>query len=129
MSCLVGAYTIYIDLDQKEQPCQSLHYLYLLGPDQYKPSCQSFHHLYLLGSEGAVWPELTIFVFTWVRRSNLVRAYTICIYLNQNEQSCQSLYYTEGLKKNAPFYILCLFHMIDLWMFSLSCFNLMQNGP
>ena len=31
--------------------------------------------------------------------------------------------------KNAPFYILCLFHMIDLRMFSLSFFFLLQNGP
>ena len=31
--------------------------------------------------------------------------------------------------KNAPFYILCLFHMIDLRMFSLSFFILLQNGP
>ena len=31
--------------------------------------------------------------------------------------------------KNAPFYILCLFHMIHLRVFSLSCFILMQNGP
>ena len=31
--------------------------------------------------------------------------------------------------KNAPFYILCLFHMIDFRMFSLSFFNLLQNGP
>ena len=31
--------------------------------------------------------------------------------------------------KNAPFYILCLFHMIDLRMFSLSFFIFLQNGP
>ena len=31
--------------------------------------------------------------------------------------------------KNAPFCILCLFHMIDLRMFSLSFFILLQNGP
>ena len=31
--------------------------------------------------------------------------------------------------KNAPFYILCLFHMIDLRMFSLSFFILLQNRP
>ena len=31
--------------------------------------------------------------------------------------------------KNAPFYILCLFHMIYLRMFSLSYFILLQNGP
>ena len=31
--------------------------------------------------------------------------------------------------KNAPFYILCLFHMINLSVFSLSCFILLQNGP
>ena len=31
--------------------------------------------------------------------------------------------------RNAPFYILCLFHMMDLRMFSLSFFILLQNGP
>ena len=31
--------------------------------------------------------------------------------------------------KNAPFYILCLFHMVDLMMFSLSFFSLLQNEP
>ena len=31
--------------------------------------------------------------------------------------------------KNAPFYILCLFHMINLRMFSLSFFIFLQNGP
>ena len=31
--------------------------------------------------------------------------------------------------KNAPFYILCLFHMINLRMYSLSFFILLQNGP
>ena len=31
--------------------------------------------------------------------------------------------------KNAPFYILCFFHMIDLRMFSVSFFILLQNGP
>ena len=31
--------------------------------------------------------------------------------------------------KNAPFYILCLFKMIDLRMCSLSFFILLQNGP
>ena len=31
--------------------------------------------------------------------------------------------------KNPPFYILCLFHMIDLRMFSLSDFIFLQNGP
>ena len=30
--------------------------------------------------------------------------------------------------KSAPFYILCLFHMIDLRMFYLSFFILLQNG-
>ena len=31
--------------------------------------------------------------------------------------------------KNAPFYILSLFHMIDLRMFSVSFFILLPNGP
>ena len=31
--------------------------------------------------------------------------------------------------KNAPFYILCLFHMINLRKFSLSFLILLQNGP
>ena len=31
--------------------------------------------------------------------------------------------------KNAPFYILCLFHMINLRMLSLSFFILLQNEP
>ena len=31
--------------------------------------------------------------------------------------------------KNAPFCILCLFHMINLRMFSLLFFILLQNGP
>ena len=31
--------------------------------------------------------------------------------------------------RNAPFYIHCLFHMIDLRMFSFSFFILLQNGP
>ena len=31
--------------------------------------------------------------------------------------------------RNAPFYNHCLFHMIDLRMFSLSFFILFQNGP
>ena len=31
--------------------------------------------------------------------------------------------------KNAPFYILCLFHMIGLRMFSLTIFIFLQNGP
>ena len=31
--------------------------------------------------------------------------------------------------KNAPFYILCLFHMINLRMYSLSFFIFVQNGP
>ena len=30
--------------------------------------------------------------------------------------------------KNAPFYILCQFHMTNLRMFSLSFFILLQNG-
>ena len=31
--------------------------------------------------------------------------------------------------RNAPFYILCLFHMIDVRIFNLSVFILFQNGP
>ena len=31
--------------------------------------------------------------------------------------------------KNAPFYILCLFDIIDLRMFSLSFCIFLQNGP
>ena len=31
--------------------------------------------------------------------------------------------------KNAPFYILCLFHMLNLRMFYLSYFIILQNGP
>ena len=31
--------------------------------------------------------------------------------------------------KKAPFYILCLFHMVDLRVFSLSFFILFHNGP
>ena len=59
----------------------------------YEQFCPSLHHLHLLGSDQAVLSELTPFVFTWIRRSCLVRAYTICIYLDQKEQSCQSLHH------------------------------------
>ena len=31
--------------------------------------------------------------------------------------------------KNAPFYILCLFHMVYLRMVSSSFYKLLQNGP
>ena len=77
--------------------------------DHKEQSCQSLHYLHLLGSEGAVMSELTLFVFTWIRRSSLVRAYTICIFLDQKEQSCQSLHYlhllgSEGAVLSKIFY-------------------------
>ena len=96
MNSFGRANTILIYLDQKEQPCQTLYYLYLLG------------------SEGAVLSELPLFAFTWIRMSSLVRAYTICIYLDQKEQSCQSLHHLhllgseEALLSELPLFVFCI---------------------
>ena len=46
--------------------------------------------------------------------------------------SCSDTIYTKGILRdfrNAPFYIHCLFHIINLRMFSLLFFILLQNGP
>ena len=52
-----------------------------------------------------------------------------CVGLNWSYNGQGSDGYILRDFKNAPFYILCLYHMIDLKMFSLSSFILLQNGP
>ena len=53
----------------------------------------------------------------------LVSFRVMCLFL------CWSVMYILRDFRNAPFYIHCLFHMINLRMFSISFFILLQNGP
>ena len=46
-----------------------------------------------------------------------------------HEQTWRDFQYILRDFKNAPFYILCLFHMINLRMFSLSLFIFLHNEP
>ena len=64
-----------------------------------------------------------------VKDALLIILVILCIY--QKEFDIIPFYALYILRdfRNAPFYIHCLFHMIDLRMCSLLFFILLQNGP